>query len=267
MNRRLGLIALAVVLALVGTIAVFVYAKGADDRAVEGLKATPVLIVDKTIPSGTSWSEVVKGDYVSEENVPAKSAPSGALDNLDADVPDGQVASADIKPGQLIVRSMFGQKAPATGVLDIPDRMQAITISLKANAEVSGFVRNGSEVAVYASFEVTGADAKDAKAVSGDKTYASKLVLPRVSVIAVNQAAPSSVSGSKDDDGGTFGSGGRSDEVLVTLAVDQEAAERIVLAQKVGELYLTLLTNTSVTKDGGGRINIGQFSPTPLFVK
>lgn len=263
MNRRLGLIALAVMLALVGTTAVFLYAQGADDRAVEGLKTTPVLIVNKAIPTGTSWSAVVKGDYVSEEKVPAKSAPSGALTNLEANVPDGQVAAADIKPGQLIVRAMFGEKAPATGVLNIPDRKQAITISLTANAEVSGFVRNGSEVAVYATFEITGKDAKDARAVSGDKAFASKLLLPRVPVIAVNQAPPSSVSGADDDKEGTLGAQ-RSDEVLVTLAVDQEAAERIVLAQEIGKLYLTLLTNSSVTKDEGGRINIGIFKLSPL---
>jgi pilus assembly protein CpaB len=267
MNRRLGLIALAVVLALVGTVAVFLYAKGADDRAVEGLKATPVLIVDKTIPAGTSWSAVVSGDYVKEQNVPAKSAPEGVLSNLEADVPDGQVASADIKPGQLIVRAMFGEKAPETGVLNIPDRYQAITIAAEADAEVGGYVRNGSEVAIYAVFEISGKDTEDAGSVSGDKTYASKLLLPRVSVIAVNLAAPSSVSGNDDGDGGGLGGSGRTDKVLVTLAVDQTAAERIVLAQKVGQLYLTLLTNTSVTKDGGGRVNIGTFNPSPLFVK
>lgn len=270
MNKRLGLTALAVVLALFGTGAVFAYAKSADSRAVDGMKATHVLIVQTAIPAGTSWSRVVKGDYLSEEKVPAKAAPSTALHNLEADVPDGQVATTEIKPGQLVVRAMFGERAPATGVLTIPDRMQAITIELEANAVVSGFVRDGSEVAVYASFKVEGAPGASGKAVSGDDAFASKLLLPRVSVIAVNQAAPQNVSGTTDEEGSSGSrSASRSSnaKVLVTLAVNQEDAERIVLAQEIGKLYLTLLTNSSVTADSGGRINIGNFRPSPLFVK
>lgn len=270
MNRRLGLTALAVVLALVGTVAVFAYAKSADRRAVDGIEATSVLIVDKPIPLGTSWSDVVEGEFVSEEKLPARATPSTALPNLDADVPDGEVATAEIKPGQVVVRAMFGEKAPVTGKLAIPARMQAITIEVPASAEVAGFVRNGSEVAVYVGFEVKNLPPED-KSISGPKVMASKIVLPRVSVIAVNQAPPPNVSGtSEDESGGLANSGAADDKVLVTLAVDQAAAERIVLAQELAEstLYLTLLSNSSVTKeDGGGRINLGDFDSTPIFPK
>ena len=122
MNRRLGLTALAVVLAIIGTVAVFAYAKSADRRAVDGIEATSVLIVEKDIPSGTSWSEVVEGGFVSEEKLPARATPSTALRGVEADVPDGDVATAEIKPGQVVVRAMFGERAPATGKLAIPAR-------------------------------------------------------------------------------------------------------------------------------------------------
>lgn len=271
MNRRLGLIALAVVLALIGTFAVFAYAKSADRRAVDGIEATSVLIVEKPIPLGTSWNDVVEGEFVSEEKLPARATPSTALHTLKADVPDGEVATAEIKPGQVIVRAMFGEKAPVTGKLAIPARMQAITIAVPASAEVAGFVRNGSEVAVYVGFALKNKD-DEGKAIAGEKMMASKIVLPRVSVIAVNQAPPSNVSGTSDDDesGGLSNSRNADEEVLVTLAVDQPAAERIILAQELAEstLYLTLLSNSSVTKeDGGGRSNLGDFETTPLFPK
>lgn len=270
MNRRLGLTALAVVLAIVGTVAVFAYAKSADRRAVDGIEATSVLIVDETIPLGTSWDDVVKGGFVSEEKLPARATPSTALRNVEADVPDGDVATAEIKPGQVIVRAMFGEKAPVTGKLAIPARKQAITIKVPASAEVAGFVRNGSEVAVYVGFSVKNLDPGD-KTVAGEKIMASKLVVPRVSVIAVNQAPPPNVSGTGDDDSGGLGSSGvADDEVLVTLAVDQRDAEGIVLAQELAEstLYLTLLSNSSVTKEeGGGRNNLGDFGSSPLFPK
>jgi len=270
MNRRLGLIALAVVLALIGTFAVFAYAKSADRRAVDGIEAKSVLIVEKPIPLGTSWNEVVEGKFVSEEKLPARATPSTALRSLKADVPDGEVATAEIKPGQVIVRAMFGEKAPVTGKLAIPARLQAITIAIPTNAEVAGFVQNGSEVAVYVGFKVENKDA-EGKMVAGDDILASKIVVPRVSVIAVNQAPPSNVSGTDEDESGGLGSS-RSvdDKLLVTLAVDQADAERLALAQELAKstLYLTLLSSSSVTKeDGGGRINLGDFGTTPLFRK
>lgn len=271
MNRRLGLIALAVVLALIGTFAVFAYAKSADRRAVDGIAAKSVLIVEKDIPLGTSWSEVVEGGYVSEEKLPARATPSSALHTLKADVPDGEVATAEIKPGQVIVRAMFGERAPAIGNLAIPARQQAITIKVPANAEVAGFVRNGSEVAIYVGFQVENVPFEKGEYIAGDKIYASKLVVPRASVIAVSQAPSSNVSGTADDESGGLSSSRAAEaEVLVTLAVDQPAAERIVLAQELAHstLYLTLLTKTSVTKeDGGGRISLGEFGTTPLFPK
>lgn len=270
MNRRLGLIALAVVLALIGTFAVFAYAKSADRRAVDGIEAKSVLIVEKAIPLGTSWNDVVEGEFVSEEKLPARATPSTALHTLKADVPDGEVATAEIKPGQVIVRAMFGERAPAIGNLAIPARRQAITIKVPANAEVAGFVRNGSEVAVYVGFQVENLPPED-QTIAGDKIYASKLVVPRVSVIAVSKAPSSNVSGTADDESGGLSNSRAADaEVLVTLAVDQPAAERIVLAQELAHstLYLTLLTNSSVTKeDGGGRISLGDFGSTPLFPK
>jgi len=55
--------------------------------------------------------------------------------------------------------------------------------------------------------------------------------------------------------------------VLVTLALTQAEAERIILAQQVGQLYLGLLSNTSVTAADGGVTNVAAFKPAPIFVK
>ena len=54
MKRRVLTIVLAVTLAVLGALAVLVYVNQADARAVEGQKAVTVLVVGKTIPSGTT---------------------------------------------------------------------------------------------------------------------------------------------------------------------------------------------------------------------
>lgn len=262
MNRRIGLIAIAVVLALVGTVAVYSYAHNADKRAVQATRAAKVLIVQKRIPSGTKWSDVVKGGFVSQENVPVDSAPTSAVQNLDGTVASNDVATADVAPGQIVVRPMFGSRTPTTGVLEIPKGEQALSVSLAANADVAGFVQAGSQVAIYATFKVSkdSKNAAQAGIAGGTDIYTTKMLLPRVDVVAVSQGAPSKVNGSATSTSGTG-------NVLVTFALSQDEAQRLILSQQIGTLYLGLLTDSSAVATDGGVINQAVLNPAPIFVK
>lgn len=254
MNRRIGLIVIAVVLAIIGTGAVYLYAKGADDRAVKGVQATKVLIVQKRIPNGTAWKDVQAGDFVKQDTLPASSAPGTPISDLKADIPATDVVSFDIAPGQVLTRQMFGAKAPTVGVLSIPDKLQAVTITIPADADVAKFVQAGSQVAVYATFST------NAPAPGGAKTTGSsnvtKLLLPRASVLAVNSVAVQQTNGQGADSGGS---------VMVTLALPQADVERVILAQSTGKIYFALLSANSQSAEDGGTISFGIFDPIPLF--
>lgn len=260
MNRRIALIAIAVLLALVGTFAVYSYAHNADKRAVDATKAAQVLIAQKQVPAGTTWSEAVKGGYFSQERIPATAAPASAVASTNAAISGDEVATADIASGQIVLRPMFGVKVPATGVLAIPTGMQALAVSLPSNADVAGFVESGSEIAIYTTFKLNDKSTTSSAngALGGADLMATKLLLPRISVIATSQGAPSDVTGK--------GANGSAGTVMVTLAVTQDQAQRIILAQQVGSLYLALLSDTSVTNPGGGTVNLGTFKPVPIFV-
>jgi len=138
---------------------------------------------------------------------------------------------------------------------------------MASNADVAGFVQNGSEVAIFTTFKLApaktsaGTPAASTGAVGGTDLYATKLLFARVDVIATSQAPPGDLNGGKTNATGT-GNG-----VLVTLALTQAEAERIILAQQVGQLYLGLLSNTSVTAADGGVTNVAAFKPAPIFVK
>jgi pilus assembly protein CpaB len=254
MKRRPILIALAVLLALIGTGAVYVYVHSADSRAVNGMRATTVLVATKQIPVGTPWSQVASGGYVSTESVPASAAPATALSSTSANIATGYVATYSIAPGQIVVREAFGQQPASTGVLTIPGTLQAVTISVPANADVAGYVQPNSQVAVYSVNQIQKSSINNQ---FGGTPYVSKLLLPRVKVIAVSAAAPTSTNGTGAGAAGT---------VLVTLALNQQQAERVVLAQKLGDLYLGLLTDASVSTDGdGGILGAGVIGPNLLF--
>jgi pilus assembly protein CpaB len=267
MNRRIALVAVAVVLALVGTFAVYNYAHHADQRAVAKTRSATVLVAQKAVPAGTSWGDVLKGNYLQQEKVPVDSAPSSAISSLAASVPVEEVATADISAGQIVLRQTFGEKSVTTGILAIPGGKLAISVTMASNADVAGFVQNGSEVAIFTTFKLApaktsaGTPAASTGAVGGTDLYATKLLFARVDVIATSQAPPGDLNGGKTNATGT-GNG-----VLVTLALTQAEAERIILAQQVGQLYLGLLSNTSVTAADGGVTNVAAFKPAPIFVK
>src|SRR3954447_6737358 len=264
MNRRIGLIVLAVVLALVGTVAVYSYAHNADKRAVEATRSASVLYATKQIPAGTTWGDAVRGDSSPQEKVRVDAAPSTAVADTAESVPVDEVATADISSGQIVVREMFGEKTATTGILAIPKGQMAVSVTLPANADVAGFVQSGSQVAIYTTLKLDNGQGsklpKGGAIGGGTDLYATKLLLPRVDVIATSQDAPSDLNGGKDSNNSTT-------NVLVTVALSQADAERMILAQQIGQLYLALLSDSSVTATDGGVLNAAIFQPTPIFAK
>jgi pilus assembly protein CpaB len=264
MNRRVLLVVLAVVLALTGTGVVYAYVKHADKRALADTRAAHILVVQTQIPAGTTWSDVVKGGYLKQESVPHTSAPSDALADTTANVGKNEVATAVIQPGQVLERPMFGQQpAAVTGVLAIPKGMVAISVTLSSNADVAGYVQPQSQVAIFTTFKLSDAAAKKLTndSVGGTDLYTTKLLLTDVKVIATSAAAPTDSVPQK-------GSSSSNGTVLLTLAVSQQDAQRVILAQQVGQLYLGLLSGTSNTStNDSGVINIGRIAPAPIFLK
>lgn len=262
MNRRIALVALAILLALSGTAAVYAYVKGADQRALHKTTATRVVIVQKEIPAGTKWSDVAKGGYTVVDNVPSTAAPALAINGLDAAIGADEVATANIAAGQLVVRPMFGQQQAVTGALPIPKGKIAVSVTMGSNAEVAGYIQPQSEVAVFVTYKLS----KDAAArVTGNGAVGSdlsmtKLLLARSTVIATSAAAPTDVAPKAGADAGAG-------SVLLTLALDQQDAQKLILAQQTGQLYMGLLSDSSVVTDDPGVTNAGVANPAPIFVK
>jgi pilus assembly protein CpaB len=262
MNRRIGLIALAVVLALIGTVAVYSYAHNADKRAVDATQSAKVVYASKQIPAGTTWDDAKKGDYFTVEKVPVDSAPSNAIATTEVSIPRDQVATADIAAGQIVVRPMFGEKTATTGILAIPKGKMAVSVTLPSNADVAGFVQSGSQVAIFHTFKIgkgKNSSLPNVDIGGGTDLYGSKLLLSRVDVIATSQDAPSDLNGGKSNNSTT--------NVLVTLALSQPEAERMILAQQTGQLYLALLSDSSVTAPDGGVLNVLKFTPAAIYTK
>jgi pilus assembly protein CpaB len=267
MKKRIILVTVAVLLAVIGTFAVYSYGKGADKRALDKTTSAKALVVSKRVPAGTSWADTVKGNYLTQETFPADNVPSTALsDTKDSPVASDAVALADLVPGTIVLSDAFGTKTPQTGALDIPKGLLAISVTLPANAEVGGYIGPDSEVAIFATAKYgTGSGSSDLSKgqIFGDQSTLTKTVVDRASVLAVSQAPVDSVDGSGDSSGSSGSSA-----PLVTLALSQRDVERVVLSQTVGDLYLALVSPSStVNVNDPGVDNAIQVTPVKLFLK
>jgi pilus assembly protein CpaB len=258
MNKRILLVTAAIVLALIGTIAVYSYAKSADNRAVAGTKAATVVVTTKRIPAGTSWSEALKGNYLRTEHLPSSAVPSSALTSItQAAIGHDAVAAADVAPGQIVLRQAFGNPVPKTGVLNIPKGDIAISVDVASDSNVAGYVSPGSQVIVFVTAKLND---KNANPTDGDDLYVNRTVVPRAEVLATSAAPTTAVTGTSGDTSTS------TDTTVVTLALSQADAQRVILQQQIGQLYLGLLSANSKVHMDGGVLNTGRFKTTPTWV-
>jgi pilus assembly protein CpaB len=272
MKRRLVIIVLALILAAVGTSGVLAYVKGANARAIAGMKAVSVLVAQKTIPAGTAAGAAQHGGLLASQTLPASSVPADALSAITADM-SLLVFSADLAPGQLLLRPMLVSPAQTTSGLAIPPGMLALTLSFCLPEVVAGAVQPGSQVAIFdtvgfsSAGTITAGPGCTGAHTQVDGTVKTRVVLTRVLVLSVGTApaggttststtSSSALNGSSSPSSGQAGT-------LVTLAVTQAQAEQLIQMTETGMPYLALLTTNSHTTSDAGRLLTVHPAPPP----
>lgn len=252
MKRRVLTVALAVLLAVLGTAGVLAYVRQADQRALAGQKAVTVLVAHDLIPSGTTAGAALQDGLLSSQRLPVASVPSDAVRSITPDL-SALVVSADVQPGQLMLRPTLVTAAQVTGGLAIPSGMVAVTVQLCMPEAVAGNVHAGSQVAVFDTSAASGTltaqpncDLPHEQQASG--AAHTRLELPRVLVLSVGAAGATGQTSSQTSSQSSSASSSTSSAVLVTLAVSQADAERLIQLTQTGLPYLALLTNSSQTR-------------------
>lgn len=267
MKRRVLTVTLAILLAVLGTAGVLAYVHKADSRALDGMRPVTVLVAQGQIPAGTSASAAQQQNLLRSESLPASSVPLNAVRSITPALAS-LVMSAQVPSGQLLLRPMLvtSAQATATGALAIPTGMVAVTIPLCISEAVAGYVQPGSHVAVFDTYPTKKANLQESCGQSGQSHQAqgqgaviTRIVLPRVLVLATGQAATTGTTGTTGTtttaSGGAFSNSSSqtdpaaapSGAVMVTLAVSQANAERLILITRAGLPYLALLTSSSQT--------------------
>ncbi len=257
MSRRVILIGATLLLAVLGTGSVLLYVGRADARALAGKQAVTVLLAAKKVTAGTSAGDAERTGLLRASVMPAETVPADAVTVVTDDL-SALVAGGDIQPGQLLLRPMFVATQPRSGGLPIPDRKIAVSVSTTGAQRAAGFIQPGSTVAVFDSFNVLDGKGRtpagDGLQKQHDYNQATRLVVTGVEVLAVGPptAGSEGVDVAEAGAGLASKSGAGGDVVLVTLALTQAEAEKVIHVAQTGSVYLALLTDQSVTAPGTG---------------
>ncbi|MEO7351703.1 MAG: Flp pilus assembly protein CpaB [Marmoricola sp.] len=226
MDRRKALLAVAAVIAALGTLLVFLYVRGADNRAGERYGAVQVLRVVKEIPAGQTIEAAQAAGKIETSSVSQKDLLPDALTGTEAVA--GKVAVTAIYPGEQLISSKFGATGVATG-LTIPKGKIAISVNLSDPARVAGFVNPGDKVAIF----LNGSNAGGSF---------SRLLLPNVEVIG---AGTTTVVATTKTDAAGAKTTDQLPKTLLTLSLSQSEAERVLFANGSGELAFALMNKDS----------------------
>ena len=234
MGRRTILIISAILVAALGTGAVFLYANNAQKQAVADQNPVTVIVAKASIQIGTTGKTATDAGAFEFKTLPASAVAPGAL--ADTSSIQTLVAQVPVQTGQQVLASMFGTLNASNG-LEIPAGKVASSVQLGDPQRVAGFLAPGSQVAVFVTMPET-----------ATQPAFTRLVLTRVPVIAVGPATVTArTSGSGDQ-----ANAEQIPTAILTLGVTQKEAEKLGLANEVGKVFFTLIDKDSKVAPSGG---------------
>jgi pilus assembly protein CpaB len=269
-NWRVLTAIVAVVLAALVGVLIYKYADDAKNDAKKPYKSVSVLVADKAIPTGTSFSSALDSGQITraqrvQRDLPATHVSGEASDAALNKQFASLVAAHNIVAGQAIVSQDFVAQGQAQGGLsgtlqtdqakDKANGLMAVTITVDDTHAVGGFVSPGDLINVIATEKFS--DSGDS---GSDGVTASAFLLPGLKVLGVGDqttapqvnASTSSLSKSSSSSSSSDATSSRDTRArsLITLEVTARQALQLVQAQAKadGNLYLTL--NPSSFKKG-----------------
>lgn len=244
MARRSVLLIVAVLVAALGTAMILLYVQGIDDRATEGQELVEVLTATELIDAGETVSAAQEAGKFEARRVRRDDMVVGALDSTEA-IAD-LVALGSIYPGEQIISDRFGTLGAIENLV-IPDDKMAVSVELTDFERVAGFVNPGSEVSIFGTATTPLRRLPDGT----EETLpaVARIMLSRVPVIGVGTTSVSSRT-TTDEEGALV-----TDEVartILTVAVTQDEAEKLILADRTLDLTFALLGAETRSADTPG---------------
>ena len=231
MGRRTLLLISSILVAAVGTALVAIYVRGADERAEANARVVSVLVASRNIASGRSLQAELDASAFTTQNVLAREKTADVISDasqLAALADQGFVTLAPIIPGQVIQRGLFGKSAAAASDVGLAAGQMRMAVQLADPNRSAGFLVGGAHVAVFVTIGSGG-------------NQRTGLVIDDVQVLSVGAAPVQAARRTQQAAGGTASAEDAVPTTIVSVAVNQDQAQKLILAQKAGELYFAIL--------------------------
>jgi Flp pilus assembly protein CpaB len=216
MQRRIPLVAAALIAGLLGSAMVLSYVRRVETRSERAGENVPTIVATRTINAGTPASAV--GGAVAIKRIPRRYAPAGAISNTEEI--KGLFALEQIESGQTLMRTDFGTAASSRGRLAIPKGKEAISMSLPLDAGIAQYAAPGDRVSVYVTFK---------GGVSTKSQTMKILAAAEVLATEVKQSATKTTTGVPPS------------ELMITLAVTPYEASQVIFSKEIGSVWMTLV--------------------------
>jgi pilus assembly protein CpaB len=223
------------IVALLGMLMVFVYTRSvaSGSSGIIGSSGN-AFVVTNDVPVGTRWEDMA--NLVKKQDVPSNIKPATAV--VTETQLNGRSTTQAISKGSIVTTQQFNTSA--SGGLDIPVGQNAVTINLGIPQGVARYIQAGAITNVYATFKAL-PNAQPADAII------TKLILSNVKVLA-NQPA---VTDLEKQSATTVAAG--NGEIILTLAVTPDQAEKLIFAKENGSLWFGLVNPANPPVTSGGR--------------
>lgn len=201
---------------------------------------TEVYVAARDLPIGTV---LTANDYTSL-SLNQQLLPPGAIPYGGKDAPnlDGMITRTSIQKDQPLLTSQLRNPNDPTYIAgQLGEGMRAITIPVNMTSSIAGFVTPGDKVDVLFTFEliksaVQGGDVTGTKAGGNDRNLNfTEILLPNVKILAVDTRVTAEAPAPKDGNNAPPPM-----PTSVTLEVNQRDAQKLKLAQKMGDLSLLI---------------------------
>lgn len=220
MKIRGFVLAVALLLALGATSAVFLYVQGVRQEAKKSPSGNLVAVIVSTedIPGGTALDPLIERGTFNSVKIPKDALVQGVVTDLSQ--LKGRTTSATIVQGEQITAARLQGSIKQVSNVGLRPGYQAVSVSLAMPEGGGGFVQPGDHVTVYTTLKV------DGKKQGGDVTVTA---VPDVRVLKVS-APPT-------DEGGRS----TSQDVQFLLELEPLDAQRVIFSEEKGSVWLALV--------------------------
>jgi pilus assembly protein CpaB len=241
-------IALALILAIGATVAVFLYLNAVKkEHRAPAANLITVIVSKQDIPADTKLDSLISAGAFTTLQIPRDAVVTGAVTDL-AQL-RGRTTSTFVLQGEQITTARLQGSTQATGgVLGIPSGHVAVTVQLDPQKVPGEVLQPGDHVTVYGTYSgvnvisnpalqqiLTGKTPPSPAPASGGTSttdigdFTVDLV-PDVQVLRVS-----------NENGSSTTSGSSNNGVFVTLALLPEDSQKVVFSQEKGSIWLALL--------------------------